>query len=162
MAAAKMLANNTELLAESPPSRQGKVRLCTIASLDGRTIAARRARELVAAFEAELGGVLTAGQRLAVERAAQLVALAEDARSRRLGGDMAVSLEDLVRVDNAASRAVRQLRIGAAAAPAPSPSPADYLASRAGRSECGVPPDDKTDQQRSRARGEASGEGAIE
>lgn len=127
----EVFANRNEIHPESPRVARGKRRLCTIDHLDGRTRAAKRARELAAGFEAELGGVLTAGQRLAVERAAQLVALAEDARARRLGGDMTVTLEDLVRIDNSASRAVRQLGIqSAAAAPAPPPSLRDYVAAR--------------------------------
>jgi hypothetical protein len=46
-----------------------------------------------------------------VDRAATLYALAEDARARRLAGDTVISLEDVVRVDNAAQRAVRMLGI---------------------------------------------------
>jgi hypothetical protein len=44
----------------------------TISDLDGRTRAARRARDLAAAFTADLGGTLTAAQRLSVDRAATL------------------------------------------------------------------------------------------
>jgi hypothetical protein len=48
-------------------------------------------------------------QRLAVERAAVMLALAEDAASRRLGGDLTISLEDVVRLEGAASRAMNRL-----------------------------------------------------
>jgi hypothetical protein len=133
-----MLANNAEMPTRSSPSREGKRRLFTIDHLDGRTIAARRARELMATFSAGLGGTLTAGQSLAIGRAAQLVALAEDARARRLDGDMTVTLEDLVRIDNSASRAVRQLGIPEAAAPTTPPSLRDYVAARTGSPEVSV------------------------
>jgi hypothetical protein len=125
-----MLANRGEIPVESPPPPRRKQRLCTIESLDGRTIAARRARELARGFAAELGGSVTASQRLAIERAAALVALAEDARARRLAGDTAVSLEDIVRTDNAAARAVKALGKSGAQIPAP-PTPAECLARRA-------------------------------
>src|SRR5262252_8413274 len=91
------------------PVTAGKLRLVTIGDLDGRTKASRRARELAATFEEELGGNLSAAQRLAVERAAALTALAEDARVRHLAGDAGVTLEDVVRVGNASSRAVKAL-----------------------------------------------------
>jgi hypothetical protein len=85
--------------------------LRSLESLDGRTVGARRARELARGFQAELGGTVSATQRFAIERAAALVALAEDARARRLAGDLGVSLEDVVRTDNAAARAVKALGI---------------------------------------------------
>lgn len=58
-----------------------------------------------------LGGSLTEGQQIAVERAASLVALAEDSRARRLAGDMSISLNDIARLDNVASRAVSALAL---------------------------------------------------
>lgn len=124
-----MLENRAEIPAQSPPPARGKQRLCTLESLDGRTVAARRARELATCFETELGGNVTASQRIAVERAAALVAIAEDARARRLAGEPDVSLEDLVRIDNAAARAVKALGIKAAAPKVPSIR--EYIASLA-------------------------------
>jgi hypothetical protein len=82
-----MLANRTEIHADHRPVAGGKQRFCTIGSLDQRTIAARRATKLAKGFTAELtmsGGVLTATQRLAVEQASALAAIAEDAQARRL------------------------------------------------------------------------------
>jgi hypothetical protein len=160
----EMLANNAEVPAESPPVARGKVRLLTLEAMDGRTVAARRARELARGFEAELGRTLSSTQRLAVERAAALVAIAEDAQARRLAGDPAVSLEDLVRVDNAAQRAVRQLGIKAPGVAAPAPlSPAAYLAGRAGASEASVAsPEGNTHPEPPHEAGEASGGGVPE
>ena len=100
------------------PKAGGKLRLLTLSDLDGRTAAAKRARSLAAALADELGGAITASQGAAVERAATLVALAEDVRSRRLAGDVkSVSLEDLVRVDAAADRALRRLGLKRTEAP---------------------------------------------
>jgi hypothetical protein len=117
-----------QISAESTPVRS---RLRTISDLDGRTRAARRARDLAAAFAADLGGTLTAAQRLAVDRAAALCALAEDARARRLAGDTTISLEDVVRVDNAAQRAVRMLGIKSGGKPKTS-NLNEYLAGKYG------------------------------
>ncbi len=109
----KMHADAAEMAVRSapdaPPIARGKQRLRTLAHLDGRTIASKRARELVAAFAAELGSEITATQRLAIERAAALVALAEDSKARRLSGDQSISLDDVVRVDGASLRAVKAL-----------------------------------------------------
>jgi hypothetical protein len=79
-------------------------------SLDGRMRGPRRARQVVAELVAELGGNLSARQVADIERAATLAAVAEDARARRLAGDLSVGLNDLVRVDNLADRALRQVR----------------------------------------------------
>jgi hypothetical protein len=124
------MANRAEIPAERRVDARRKLRLCTLDSLDGRTIAARRARELAAAFEAELGDTLSAGQRIAIERAAALVAIAEDAKARRLAGDRGVTLDDIVRVDGAAARAVKALGIKPGAGPKP-PILAEHLAQRA-------------------------------
>jgi hypothetical protein len=68
-------------------ARRPKQRLRTIADLDGRTIAARRARDLVAALTADLGGDLSAAQAELVQRAGLLGAFLEDAEARWLAGD---------------------------------------------------------------------------
>lgn len=109
-----MRADATAVQAGSPAGSRpvtGKLRLATVRDLDGRTRASRRARELAAGFERDLGGDMSPGRRLAIERAAAMVALAEDAQARRLAGDQTVSLEDVVRIDNAAARAVKAIGI---------------------------------------------------
>jgi len=114
---------------ESARVRRRRLRLRTVGSMDRRTTAARRAGELVHTFETALGGQLSAAQRLAVDRAATLLAIAQDAQVRRLQGDLSVSLEDIARLDNAANRAVRALGLERQREPA-EPSLADYVASR--------------------------------
>jgi hypothetical protein len=47
--------------------------------------------------------------RIAIDRAATLTVVAEDARARRLAGDLDITLDDLVRTDRAAAAAVRAL-----------------------------------------------------
>jgi hypothetical protein len=131
-----MLENRADVVSEigagcAPAGRRKrgprpKPHLRTLESLDGRTVGARRAHELAAGFEAELGGNITATQRAAIERAACLLAVAEDVRARRLAGESSVSLEDLVRIDNAAMRAVKALGLKPDAVPKP-PSIHEYV-----------------------------------
>lgn len=45
------------------PSGNGKIRLMTLHDLDGRTLASRRAKELIATIEEDIGGDLTVSQR---------------------------------------------------------------------------------------------------
>jgi hypothetical protein len=132
-----MLASRAEIPTECTPPRGRKHRLFTVSALDGRTVAARRAKELAAGFAAELGSTITATQRFAIERAAALVALSEDAKARRLSGDPTISLEDLIRVDNAAGRAVKALGIKPGAGPHKEPGAAldEYLARNHGTPE---------------------------
>jgi hypothetical protein len=104
-----MHAEAAEIASRSTP----KMRLIAVRHLDGRTRAATKARKLAASFEAALAkaGEVTAATHIAIERAAALVVVAEDARARRLGGDMTVTLDDLVRVDRVAAQALRALGI---------------------------------------------------
>jgi hypothetical protein len=95
----------------------GKLRLVTLDRLDGRTLAARRANELADAFEAELGTV-SGTQRLAVRRAAMLVAIAEDVAARQLAGET-IDLDQVIRASNAARRAVLDLGLNAGKRSAP-------------------------------------------
>jgi hypothetical protein len=106
--AEKMQPNAADLTVGAPPKSSGKLRLRTLGHLDGRTRARKRANELIELFTAELGGSPSAGQRFAIERAAMLVAIAEDAASRQLAGE-ALDLDKIVRVANAARRAVCDL-----------------------------------------------------
>jgi hypothetical protein len=75
-----------------------------------------------------LGGeaVVSAATMLDVRRAADAVSLAEEYRARALRGEPVV-LDDLVRLENAASRAVKALGIKRTARD-PTPNLADYLA----------------------------------
>jgi hypothetical protein len=97
--------------AELEARRAPKTRLIGVRHLDGRTRAAARARKLAADFEAQIGGTITTAMRIAIERAATLVVVAEDSRARRLSGDSTVLLDDLVRIDRLAAQAVRNLGI---------------------------------------------------
>jgi hypothetical protein len=130
-----MHADASQLRARSaaapPPKAAGKARLKTLAALDGRTTAAKRAAALAATFTSELGGKLTPAQTVRVEAAAALSAIAQDCQTRRLAGDTSVTLDDLVRATSAARRAVRDLNLPEASPTSAPTTLASYLASRA-------------------------------
>ena len=71
------------------PTVKGRTRFITLADLDGRTRAARNARNIAAAMTADLGGEhdLTEAQRQLIQRAATLGALIEDFEARFLAGE---------------------------------------------------------------------------
>lgn len=71
------------------PHRRKKLTLRTLADLDNRTTAARRAAALIDALTTDLGGQdhLTTGQRQLVQRAAVLGALVEDFEARWVAGE---------------------------------------------------------------------------
>lgn len=83
--------------------------------LDGRTLVARRRRELIDIYTTALGGpaALSEGQRIDIRRAAELVALSEAARARamREGTGDASELSAMIRLESTAARAVRALNI---------------------------------------------------
>jgi hypothetical protein len=69
------------------PDTGEKARLRTLDQLDGRTLAAKRTRELIGRLEADLGGDLTAAKQELVRRAAMIGAFIEDQEARYLSGE---------------------------------------------------------------------------
>lgn len=92
---------------DRPPSRGGL--------LDGRTPIGRRRRELIECYAAALGGAgaLSDGQQIDIRKAAELTALAEQARAKamREGTGDASELSAMIRLESTAARAVRALNI---------------------------------------------------
>src|SRR4029078_1966158 len=76
------------------PTVQRRARFITLADLDGRSRAARNARDIAAGMTADLGGEqdLTEAQRQLIPRSATLGALIEDFEARFLAG---TQLDDL-------------------------------------------------------------------
>lgn len=79
-------ANNIGI--DSPPDTGTKVRLLSLADLDGRSTAAKSARALIVQLESDLGGAdrLSAGERVLVHRAAVATAMAEHFEAQWLSG----------------------------------------------------------------------------
>jgi hypothetical protein len=121
-------------IADRKPSKGGV--------LDGRTLVARRRRELIDIYAAALGGPagLSAGQQIDIRKAAELTALAEAARGKamREGLTDAAEMSAMVRLESTAARAVRALNITAGGASKPR-SLADHIAARAAKA-AGEPP----------------------
>jgi hypothetical protein len=129
----KLAADSTHLEAENtseaPPKTGGsKLRLLTLADLDKRTSAAKRAHELIAAICSDLGGLdrLATGERQLTQRAALLGTMAEDIEARWLLGE-AVDPTVLCTLANAQRRLFEQL--GARRPKDVTPSVAEYVAS---------------------------------
>ena len=86
-----MAADGVQMHARStgdPPPKAGKARLLTLADLDHRTTAARRAHDLIESIHTDLGGVdrLATGEQQIVQRAALIGTMAEDVEARWLAG----------------------------------------------------------------------------
>ena len=98
-----------------------KLRLHTIHHLDGRSIAARRARTVARELVQALGGpdAVTPIQRQACERAGMYAAIAEDLAARKLAG-LSVCGDELFRAEGVARRAVQAIL-----ANRPEPTPAE-------------------------------------
>jgi hypothetical protein len=111
--------------------------------LDGRTQVAKRRRELIAIYTAALGGILalTDGQQIDIRKAAELTALAEQARARAMrdGFADAGDLSAMVRLESTAARAVRALNIAAGAGAPKTPSLAEYAAAKAAQKAASKP-----------------------
>lgn len=94
-----------------------------------------RRRQLVAAYVSALGGSasVTPIQMQDIERAVDLVLLARTARAELSAGKTTINA--VVKLENAADRAVRRLNLPASGAAAPVQTLQDYLARRAERAE---------------------------
>jgi hypothetical protein len=107
-----------------------------LAGHTGRSPAGRRRRDLVNFFVDALGGPdqVTPVQVTDIRRAAELTALAEETRAKALcEGTGAVDLAALVRLEGAASRAVRVLGIKSGPSAPKTPTITEWLASQAPR-----------------------------
>src|SRR5215475_14803553 len=70
-------------------TRPAKTKLTSLADLDGRTVAARLAKDTISAIEADLGGAenITTAKRQIIESAAVTSAMVADMGSRWLAGE---------------------------------------------------------------------------
>jgi hypothetical protein len=107
----KTPTETTEVRPDSARVRRRKTRLRTVAEIDLRTVAGRRACALVKTFEQALGHDVTPAWRLKIDTAAALVAISENAQARHLRGDGSITLNDVIRAAAMARRAVRDLGI---------------------------------------------------
>jgi hypothetical protein len=110
-----MLQNNAadtnDMRPLSARARRGKTRLRTLDRLDGRTVAAKRARQLIALWAHALGHAPSPVEAMAITHAAACVAICEDAQTRRLAGDTSITPEQITKLSNIATRAVNALNL---------------------------------------------------
>jgi hypothetical protein len=90
----------------SPAPKRSRAKLLT--KVDRRSQLGKRIVELTQMFSAAIGGELTPMRRLAVDKAAQLTAIAEQARGAFMR-DGVGTLDDIVRLERKADQAVRAL-----------------------------------------------------
>jgi hypothetical protein len=100
----------------------------SLSDLDGRTRFVKRARALAREFTTALGGNVAPHELIMIRSASELVAISEQTRAAFLAGNAAVSLNDVVRSENAAARAIRVLNIPAMAGKPSAPSLHDIAA----------------------------------
>ena len=104
-----MVATTAQIDARSPataPQKStGRVRLLSLDRLDGRTIACRRARELVSSIQADLGGSdqISEGTKQLTRRAAVLGVYIENCEAQWLAGQE-VALGDYLSAINSQRR----------------------------------------------------------
>jgi hypothetical protein len=103
-------------------------------SIDKRFAIGRRIKQLTATFRARVGFDVDQDPVLltAIDKAARLTALAEDASARALRADPKVTLDDVVRLTRLADLSVRRLHLDRHNTKQP-PSLTDYLAARGGQ-----------------------------
>jgi hypothetical protein len=85
-------------------SRKTNGKSIFLGKVDGRSVIARRYRDLERAYSAELGGNLSLWQQVKVSQAASLTVRAEQIQSAIAAGHTTINDEDLVRVANALRR----------------------------------------------------------
>jgi hypothetical protein len=98
---------HADMVAGPATKRSPKARLMTVAHLDHRTRASKRACALAAELARGWDGI-TEGQRQDIDRAAAYTAIAEDLAARRLSGER-ISMDELLRAEGVARRAVRAI-----------------------------------------------------
>lgn len=127
--------------ASAPPMAAGKFRLLTLDQLDGRTAAAKRARELIEAIEADLGGGdrLSEGSRQLIQRAAVLGTFIESCEAQWLRGEE-VALADYLAAINAQRRVLATVGFERRARDV-TPTLAEYLANEKAARSYGEPND---------------------
>lgn len=96
---------------------------------DGRTQYAKRFRALVASFAANLGGDLSAADQALIKQAAHLVLTSEQLQAASVSSEN-VAIDDIVRANSEARRAIGILEAKGAKAKPAGPTLAEHLAAK--------------------------------
>jgi hypothetical protein len=108
--------------------------------VDGRSVVARRAKQLTREFIDALGGsdAVDPATLSKVRRAAELVAVGERTRVMAMAGDAVI--DDLVRVERLCDSALKRLNLDRRREPAAEQTLQEYAASVAAKASEGDPP----------------------
>ena len=115
-------------LAELPSRQRARRTNDPFANIETNTARGRRVADLVRAYLRALGNPANIERQAAVIAAAELTALAEEARATALRDASRADLDQVLRVQGVADRAVRRLGIKPSNQPAPVESFADIAA----------------------------------
>ena len=119
----------TDALCDGLPSKRRSRRTNNVlAGINLNTAIGRRVADLVRGYLDALGNPQDVGRQAAVIAAAELLVLAEETRAAALRDPLAADLDNIVRVQSVADRALRRLGIKPGAPPKP-PSLKEYIAS---------------------------------
>jgi hypothetical protein len=80
-------ADTPQTSGRTSPARAGKLKLITISDLDGRTVAAKRVREVVNSLLGDLATVPSEAQRQLIQRASLLSTILESEETKLLSGE---------------------------------------------------------------------------
>ncbi len=120
-------------LSDRPPATRSAVTngAKLLSGLDGRTLAARRYKDIAFSLADDLGGAaeLTEAQRCLIRQAAALTVHSEQLQAAMLRGE-AVDAKDIVAASNASGRILAKLGLRRSAVASKAPSIADYLKAR--------------------------------
>jgi hypothetical protein len=107
-----------------------KVRLATLDQLDGRTIAAKQAREVISSIEEDLGGreSISTARRALIENAAVLGAVVQDMGAKWISGEQ-IDLALFATLSNTRRRLLESVGLDRAARDV-TPSVSEYLAQK--------------------------------
>jgi hypothetical protein len=111
---------NTPQHASRPPASRSALtnRPLHIRNVDGRTVSARRYRDICLALTDDLGGTLSESQQILVRQSAALTVAVESLQAKIVGG-VDVDAEQLVRLSNVQARTLARLGIKKPTPPRP-------------------------------------------
>lgn len=125
--------HGTSAIASRPPTSRSKItnRSDLLRGIDGRSAEARRYRDLIEGFAADFGATPPGEREMALIRQAAAMSVQAEALQAKIVRGENVDLEQLTRLSNVQTRALKALGLHKRRAHKP-PSLADYLSKQGG------------------------------
>jgi hypothetical protein len=130
-AAAATSSTSRPHLADLPAAQRARRTNDPFANIETNTARGRRVGDLVRAYLRALGNPASIEHQAAIIAAAELQVLAEEARTTALRDSGRADLDQVIRLQGAADRAIRRLGLADQKRPAAGPTLAEYLAAKA-------------------------------